>query len=176
MKRFLPNLGQAGIPASDSREKLAKLSSHQLSELTMAVSEEFYRRQGVSVTQENCAPSHLNVSPLLKVQEEPHERRNEARSKLRALKYHQLENITSNVVRELERSASQVGVVQILLDELFGSGSMAVEDEALKRRIEREIGLLALLGEDSDSSEKTSEKLEHLNHRERAKLPKSMSS
>ncbi|KAJ5507406.1 hypothetical protein N7527_009549 [Penicillium freii] len=137
MKRFLPNLGQAGIPASDSREKLAKLSSHQLSELTMA------------------------VSPLLEVQEEPHERRNEARSKLRALEYHQLEYITSNVV---------------LLDELFGSGSMAVEDEVLKCRIEREIGLLALLGEDSDSSEKTSEKLEHLDHRERAELPKSASS
>lgn len=33
---------------------------------------------------------------------------------------------------------------------------MAVEDEVLKRRIEREIGLLALLGEDPDSSEKTS--------------------
>ncbi|RLL97727.1 hypothetical protein CFD26_107379 [Aspergillus turcosus] len=30
------------------------------------------------------------------------------------------------------------------MDELFGSGSIAVEDEALKRRIEREIGLLAL--------------------------------
>ncbi|KAF4221520.1 hypothetical protein CNMCM5878_008768 [Aspergillus fumigatiaffinis] len=56
------------------------------------------------------------------------------------------------------------------MDELFGSGSMAVEDEVLKRRIEREIGLLALLGEDSDSSEKTSEKLEHL------ELPKTASS
>jgi hypothetical protein len=62
------------------------------------------------------------------------------------------------------------------MDELFGSGSMAVEDEVLKRRIEREIGLLALLGEDPDSSEKTSEKLEHLDHRERAELPKIASS
>ncbi|CDM31129.1 hypothetical protein DTO013E5_239 [Penicillium roqueforti] len=62
------------------------------------------------------------------------------------------------------------------MDELFGSGSMAVEDEVLKRRIEREIGLLALLGEDSDSSEKTSEKLEHLDHRKRAELPNSASS
>ncbi|EIT80967.1 putative transporter [Aspergillus oryzae 100-8] len=31
------------------------------------------------------------------------------------------------------------------MDELFGSGGMAAEDEARKRRIEREIGLLALL-------------------------------
>jgi hypothetical protein len=83
MKQFLPNLGQADIPTPDTREKLAKLSSHQLSELNMDVSEEFYRRQGISVTQENCAPLHPKVSPLLEVQEEPHERRNEARSKLR---------------------------------------------------------------------------------------------
>jgi hypothetical protein len=63
------------------------------------------------------------------------------------------------------------------MDELFGSESIAAEDEALKRRIEREIGLLALLGEDAESSEeKTSEKLEHLDHRERTELPKTASS
>ncbi|KAM0099926.1 hypothetical protein ACP6JE_005474 [Aspergillus fumigatus] len=62
------------------------------------------------------------------------------------------------------------------MDELFGSGSMAVEDEALKRRIEREIGLLALLGEGSDSGEKTTEKLEHTDHHERSEMPKTASS
>ncbi|GFF24244.1 probable glucose transporter rco-3 [Aspergillus udagawae] len=63
------------------------------------------------------------------------------------------------------------------MDELFGSESIAAEDEALKRRIEREIGLLALLGEDAESSEeKTSEKLEHLDHHERAELPKTAGS
>jgi hypothetical protein len=103
MKRFLPNLGQTGVPTSDTREKLAKLSSHQLSELTMDVSEEFYRRQGVSVTQENCAPLHPKVSSLLEVQEEPHERRNEARSKLRTVEYHHVEYMAYDVVRELER-------------------------------------------------------------------------
>ncbi|KAK1146207.1 hypothetical protein N8T08_003297 [Aspergillus melleus] len=41
------------------------------------------------------------------------------------------------------------------MDELFGSGAMAMEDEALKRRIEHEIGLLALLGE--EPSEKKSD-------------------
>lgn len=62
------------------------------------------------------------------------------------------------------------------MDELFGSGSMAVEDEALKGRIEREIGLLALLGEGSDSGEKTTEKLEHTDHHERSEMPKTASS
>lgn len=33
------------------------------------------------------------------------------------------------------------------MDELFGSEGMAVEDEALRRRIEHDIGLLTLLGE-----------------------------
>jgi hypothetical protein len=103
MKRFLPNRAQAGIPTSETREKLAKLSSHQLFELTMDVSEEFYRRQEVSVTQENCAPSHLKVSPLLEIQEDPHERRNEARCTLHALEYHHLENIVYDVVRGVER-------------------------------------------------------------------------
>ncbi|RHZ65424.1 hypothetical protein CDV55_106902 [Aspergillus turcosus] len=62
------------------------------------------------------------------------------------------------------------------MDELFGSGSVAVEDEAPKRRIEREIGLLALLGEDTESSEeKTSEKVEHLDHQEQAEVSKTAS-
>lgn len=34
------------------------------------------------------------------------------------------------------------------MDEIFGANGVATEDEALKRRIEREIGLLALLGSD----------------------------
>jgi hypothetical protein len=55
------------------------------------------------VTQENCAPSRPEVSPLLEVQEEPDERRSEARSKLCALEYHKLEYIASNVVRDLDR-------------------------------------------------------------------------
>lgn len=45
------------------------------------------------------------------------------------------------------------------MDEIFGSHGVAAEDEALKRRIEHDIGLLALLGEDSTSTEpKTVEK------------------
>ena len=39
------------------------------------------------------------------------------------------------------------------MDEIFGSHGVAAEDEALKRRIERDIGLLALLGEDPSSTE-----------------------
>lgn len=42
------------------------------------------------------------------------------------------------------------------MDELFGSGGTARADEALKRQIEHEIGLLALLGE--EPSEKIGEK------------------
>lgn len=45
------------------------------------------------------------------------------------------------------------------MDEIFGSQGVAAEDEALKRQIEHGIGLLALLGEDSTSTElKTVEK------------------
>ena len=45
------------------------------------------------------------------------------------------------------------------MDEIFGSHGVAAEDEALKRRIEHDIGLLALLGEDLTSTElKTVEK------------------
>ncbi|EAW07049.1 putative MFS monosaccharide transporter [Aspergillus clavatus NRRL 1] len=58
------------------------------------------------------------------------------------------------------------------MDELFGSGGVAAEDEALKRRIEREIGLLALLGEDHESSEeKMAEKVEQVDHHDGA-VPK----
>lgn len=39
------------------------------------------------------------------------------------------------------------------MDEIFGAHGVAAEDEALKRRIERDIGLLALLGEDPTSTE-----------------------
>lgn len=39
------------------------------------------------------------------------------------------------------------------MDEIFGSTGIAAEDSILKARIEREIGLLALLGEDSEHSE-----------------------
>ncbi|KAL1997629.1 hypothetical protein VTN02DRAFT_1234 [Thermoascus thermophilus] len=39
------------------------------------------------------------------------------------------------------------------MDELFGSTGMAAEDARLKERIEREIGLLALLGEDDHVSD-----------------------
>lgn len=35
------------------------------------------------------------------------------------------------------------------MDEIFGANGVAAEDEALKRRIEQEIGLLELLGESS---------------------------
>lgn len=44
------------------------------------------------------------------------------------------------------------------MDELFGSTGMAVEDAALKARIEREIGLLALLGEDGEHGLEEEEK------------------
>ena len=39
------------------------------------------------------------------------------------------------------------------MDEIFGSTGIAAEDSVRKARIEREIGLLALLGEDSENSE-----------------------
>ncbi|RJE20171.1 transporter [Aspergillus sclerotialis] len=39
------------------------------------------------------------------------------------------------------------------MDEIFGSTGIAAEDSVRKARIEREIGLLALLGEDSEHSE-----------------------
>ncbi|KAJ9300237.1 hypothetical protein DTO271G3_2354 [Paecilomyces variotii] len=44
------------------------------------------------------------------------------------------------------------------MDELFGSTGMAAEDAALKARIEREIGLLALLGEDGEHGYEEEEK------------------
>ncbi|CAK44971.1 hypothetical protein CBS115989_6948 [Aspergillus niger] len=48
------------------------------------------------------------------------------------------------------------------MDELFGSEGMAAEDEALRQRIDRDIGLTALLhGEMIDSSEKVPEKAVH---------------
>lgn len=52
------------------------------------------------------------------------------------------------------------------MDELFGSGGMAAEDEARKRRIEREIGLLALLGEEPEhpTDEKVVEKPTHVDN------------
>ncbi|GMG07332.1 unnamed protein product [Aspergillus oryzae] len=52
------------------------------------------------------------------------------------------------------------------MDELFGSGGMAAEDEARKRRIEREIGLLALLGEEPEhpTDEKVMEKPTHVDN------------
>lgn len=39
------------------------------------------------------------------------------------------------------------------MDELFGSTGMAAADEERKLRIEREIGLLALIGEEGESTE-----------------------
>lgn len=39
------------------------------------------------------------------------------------------------------------------MDEIFGSTGIAAEDNARKARIERDIGLLAVLGEDSEQSE-----------------------
>lgn len=39
------------------------------------------------------------------------------------------------------------------MDEIFGSTGIAAEDSIRKARIEREIGLLALLGDDSEPSE-----------------------
>lgn len=39
------------------------------------------------------------------------------------------------------------------MDELFGSTGMAAEDAITKARIEREIGLLALLGEEGEHEE-----------------------
>lgn len=45
------------------------------------------------------------------------------------------------------------------MDELFGATGMATEDAKLKERIEREIGLLALLGEgDQGSDDEENEK------------------
>lgn len=41
------------------------------------------------------------------------------------------------------------------MDELFGSTGVAAADEERKRRIEREIGLLALLGEDDSAMEES---------------------
>ena len=47
------------------------------------------------------------------------------------------------------------------MDELFGSTGIAAADEQRKHRIEREIGLLALLGEDDEHFEegKTDQKM-----------------
>ncbi|PLB49903.1 putative MFS monosaccharide transporter [Aspergillus steynii IBT 23096] len=54
------------------------------------------------------------------------------------------------------------------MDELFGSGSTAMEDEALKRRIEHDIGLLALIGEEpSEKVEKVMHEDDALEHREK---------
>lgn len=36
------------------------------------------------------------------------------------------------------------------MDEVFGTNTLAVDDETRKRGIEREIGLLALLGEEQE--------------------------
>ncbi|EAU33734.1 conserved hypothetical protein [Aspergillus terreus NIH2624] len=47
------------------------------------------------------------------------------------------------------------------MDELFGSEGMAVEDEARKRQIEREIGLLALLGEEPEGGVIEKKAIEH---------------
>jgi hypothetical protein len=49
------------------------------------------------------------------------------------------------------------------MDEIFGTTGIAAEDAAIKLRIEREIGLLALLGEESSLSEEdhTKEKPVH---------------
>ena len=48
------------------------------------------------------------------------------------------------------------------MDELFGSEGMAAEDEALRQRIDREIGLTALLhGEMIETTEKVPEKAVH---------------
>ncbi|KAF3401967.1 MFS glucose transporter mfs1 [Penicillium rolfsii] len=47
------------------------------------------------------------------------------------------------------------------MDELFGSSGMAAADAARKARIEREIGLLALVGAESPSSEKKIEEISH---------------
>ncbi|KAL4895133.1 general substrate transporter [Aspergillus ambiguus] len=47
------------------------------------------------------------------------------------------------------------------MDELFGSEGMAVEDENRKRQIEREIGLLALLGEEPEEPSGEKKLTEH---------------
>lgn len=47
------------------------------------------------------------------------------------------------------------------MDELFGSEGMAVEDETRKRQIEREIGLLALLGEEPEGGVIEKKAIEH---------------
>lgn len=47
------------------------------------------------------------------------------------------------------------------MDELFGSSGMAAADAARKARIEREIGLLALVGVESPESEKKIEDVAH---------------
>ncbi|GLI74839.1 hypothetical protein PoHVEF18_003087 [Penicillium ochrochloron] len=47
------------------------------------------------------------------------------------------------------------------MDELFGSSGMAAADTARKTRIEREIGLLALVGVESPDSEKKIEEVSH---------------
>lgn len=47
------------------------------------------------------------------------------------------------------------------MDELFGSHGMAVEDEARKRQIEREIGLLALIGEEPEQFTEDKKMTEH---------------
>lgn len=39
------------------------------------------------------------------------------------------------------------------MDEIFGANGVAAEDEQLKRQIERDIGLLALLGESTPAEE-----------------------
>lgn len=47
------------------------------------------------------------------------------------------------------------------MDEIFGANGIAAEDETLKRRIERDIGLPALLGEEREDGSEKGVKVEH---------------
>ena len=65
------------------------------------------------------------------------------------------------------------------MDELFGTTGLAASDDERKRRIERDIGLLALLGEEdafpsepNTLSDETVEKPKPIQHTETTTLPR----